>query len=189
MKKIMVAASGLLILLGVTLRAEANFFVSPQGGAANCPKKCMPNDATAWQTPIVKKTPCSTPPKTPLQNTPCPIKPPTLTTPPCSTFHAISTLPCQTPPSVCARPVKKAGICVVVYEGSLKSNVTRILRENGWQRVIWKLPVDFRWVGTARVTGPTLMTVMDTILGSFPVEITFYHANHVVTVTQRKYHE
>ncbi len=171
MKKIFIP----LCLLLIAVRAEANFFVADKCGSAST--RCQtPLSSAEWKTPTIKKQPCSNPPPT---FAPAPALPPVTTTGNC----AIPKRP------TCLPPMRKDKVVIVVYEGSLKNNVERILRENGWSNVVWKLPVDYRWVGTARITGPTLMSVMDTLLSSFPLEITFYYANHVVTITQRKYHE
>lgn len=76
-----------------------------------------------------------------------------------------------------------------MYEGSLKNNLERILRENGWEKVIWKAQYDYRWVGTARIAGPSLLSVVSTITDPFPLEVTFYEANHVVAISNRTFHE
>lgn len=200
MKKILVTTSGICLLLGVTLRAEANFYV-PNDGAQRCnlPHTSL-NNNQSWQTPNIKEDPskkCVVPISKPSNI--CPTKPicptPVCPTPLCPTpvpkcdINSATASPVRYKNPTYRSPARKDQVVVIVYEGSLKNNVERILRENCWDRVIWKLPVDYRWIGTARIAGPDLATVMDTLLAPFPVEITFYHANHVAAINQRKYHE
>lgn len=86
---------------------------------------------------------------------------------------------------------KRCCPCIVAYlsEGSLKANVERIARDNGWSQVVWKLPNDYHWIGRARITGTTLQAVLNVLFQSYPLEATFYEGNHVLAVTSRKFYE
>ncbi|MBI5447477.1 MAG: hypothetical protein HY939_01955 [Gammaproteobacteria bacterium] len=190
MKKNRIAASGCLLLLAVTFRAEANFYV-PSHQAQSCQRKpASPPAEAGWQTPNIKEetTPCATSPKSSSAGKQCcPFTPVPVS-------QNVAGTPSVPPPTRFnspryQAPLHKDEVVVIVYEGSLKTNVERILRENCWDRVIWKPNVDYRWVGTAKIAGPDLATVMSTLLSPFPLEVTFYHANHVAAINVRKYHE
>lgn len=243
MRKIIVTTSTFLLLLGVTLSAEANFFVSSSAPKAN--RTCNTNDG--WQSPALSRPHCDAQKAAcPPANPPCTKQTPTCeiqekpqvcaaktcTTPPppekdvcdpqtCTPVNvpeddvcAPQTCPACKPAPACkaacpvpataapanspcpnpaANPCNQMTSCgkvvAIVYEGSFKNNLERILRENGWNKIIWKLPNDYRWVGTSRICGPNLLSVVNTITESFPLEVTFYHANHVVTITPRTLHE
>lgn len=209
MKKILGTASLLPLLFCISHVAEANFYVA-EPPAAKKPAQCMNQNQTpsappaarcntpcqtAWESPSLTKIKCDTVKNTknlsssafvpvpPASNT-CTTPPP----PPASTCLNKS-MACQTNLPPCAATQKPRAVSAIVYEGSLKSNIERILNENGWEKIIWKIPYDYRWVGTARICGPSLISVMNTMTESFPIEVTFYEANHVVTITNRTFHE
>lgn len=173
------------ILFGTAAPAQANFFVSDK--TANCtPCKTKPassNTPEAWKTPTLTKTQCDSTNGQCGKTQPCPAS----FEPACKPEpHACITTACKTPTFCPPREARK--VVAIVYEGSLKNNIDRIAREHGWCHVVWDVPVDYRWIGTAKVTGTCLNDVMDVILQQFPLEITFYEANHVVAITPRKYH-
>ena|SRR3990167_3455758 len=179
--------SAFFILLGITNCAQANFFVSDQ--QEPCSKeRCLNNISDKkWQPPALTKPTC-VPCK---KNKPCSSAP--VNAPPCNNVEN------QTPsPSVinqmsfksphCTPPPASKKLVAIIYDGSLKSNTERIAKQFGWNRVVWDVPVDYRWVGMAKVTGANLPEIMNVILKQFPLEITFYYANHIAVVTPRKYY-
>lgn len=66
--------------------------------------------------------------------------------------------------------------------GSLKANVIRILRSAGWTTIIWDLPYDYNWVGSARIVRPSVQAVLQTVLADYPLQAAFYEMNHVVVI-------
>ncbi|MCB1827149.1 MAG: hypothetical protein KDH94_01905 [Coxiellaceae bacterium] len=81
------------------------------------------------------------------------------------------------------RPHRLVG--VAVYPGSLRWNVEQIAHRYGWNRVVWALPEDYRWVGKARVNAPTVAAIFEKLLQSYPVQAQFYEGNHVLVITPR----
>ncbi len=82
----------------------------------------------------------------------------------------------------------KPEFSVVVHKGSLEKNVERIVRlsHDGWRQVIWKLPYDYNWVGTARFRGKDLQEVLSKLLAPYPVQAVFYEKNHIVAIVRRR---
>lgn len=169
----------------------------PSCPTSNCPPSSVSMSAlpNASRYEVVQAEPSSCP----FNQEPAPFAPAmkVRSTKPCPSSYCpvpVATTPVSRPvavtgfkvPTYCP-PVRAHKVIAIVYEGSLKNNVERIAREHGWCKVVWNVPVDYRWVGTAKVTGTCLNQVMDVILQQFPLEITFYQANHVVAVTPRKF--
>ncbi len=73
----------------------------------------------------------------------------------------------------------------VVYPGSLKANIKRIARHFGWQRVVWNVPNDYRWVGVTRIRGKGLAGILRKLLNNYPVQAVFYRGNHVLLIRPR----
>ncbi|EKD75274.1 MAG: hypothetical protein ACD_44C00184G0006 [uncultured bacterium] len=179
--------SAFFVLLGMTNCALANFFVSDQ--QEPCATKRCPNNMSdkKWQSPTLTKPTCA-PCKT---NKPCSTMP--VNTSPCnktenqtSSSRDIDQMSFKSPH--CTPPPASKKLVAIIYDGSLKSNTERIAKQFGWNRIVWDVPVDYRWIGTAKVTGASLPEIMNVILKQFPLEITFYYANHIAVVTPRKYY-
>lgn len=73
-----------------------------------------------------------------------------------------------------------------VYPGSLQKNVRRIAAQFGWYRVIWNLPTDYHWVGTATISGNDFKGIFEKFLQGYPVQAQFYKGNHVLIVIPRQ---
>ena len=98
-----------------------------------------------------------------------------------------------TPPNPCPVSVTETvtvthiePICVDVHSGSLKQNVTRIVKEAGWETAVWKMPYDYKWVGDVQITANDIQGVLTKLLEGYPVQAVFYNANHVVAFTPRR---
>ncbi len=73
-----------------------------------------------------------------------------------------------------------------VYPGSLKANVTRIANLNGWHKVIWTMPYDYKWVASeTRFVAPSLAQGFEQLLAPYPVQAIFYKGNHVLVLKAR----
>lgn len=78
---------------------------------------------------------------------------------------------------------------IYVREGSLKNNIERIIEMGHWKRLIWKLPYDYKWIGSTRMSADSLEDLVARIVTHYPLQATFYKANRVVVITPRKkYH-
>jgi len=73
----------------------------------------------------------------------------------------------------------------MVYPGSLKSNVVRIARQNGWGNVVWKPDEDFKWTGKTTIVANGLPGIYEKLLSGFPVRAVFYKGNHVLVILPR----
>lgn len=80
---------------------------------------------------------------------------------------------------------RRGPINVVMYPGSLKSNVERIASNNGWSRVVWMAKSDYRWYGKAQIVAYSLPGVFDKLLKDYPVQAQFYEGNHILAIVPR----
>ena len=71
---------------------------------------------------------------------------------------------------------------VMLFPGSLKTNLERIMRTQPWT-LLWNVPYDYEVVGRASVRGKDLYDALNQILKDYPVRATFYQGNHIVTIT------
>jgi len=71
---------------------------------------------------------------------------------------------------------------------SLKENVARIVKKGPWKNLVWKLPYDYKWVGKAVISAPSIQDVLAKILDPYALQAVFYEANHVVVVQPRIMH-
>ena len=69
--------------------------------------------------------------------------------------------------------------------GSLKHNVESIVHQSHWGQLVWSLPYDYRWVGTAHFEGTSLQGVLEKLLARYPVQAIFYEQNHVIQIVPR----
>ncbi len=98
------------------------------------------------------------------------------------------------PPNACAAPVDPRytattlaePIKVKVNDGSLKSNIERIMREAGWETTVWKVSFDYKWVGNVTITANDIQGVITKLLEPYPLQAVFYNANHVVAISPRR---
>ena len=81
------------------------------------------------------------------------------------------------------KPVKR--FSATVRNGSLKLNLVRIVKKAGWKHVIWNIPNDYNWFGTATIKGADLTDVLSQLLKDYPVQAVFYQANRVVVIRPR----
>lgn len=80
---------------------------------------------------------------------------------------------------------KQAGFNTHVYNGSVKTNLTRILQKQAHWRVIWKAPVDYQWIGNQRLQGEDVFAVTEQIITQLPLQAVFYQGNKVVVIQAR----
>ena len=98
------------------------------------------------------------------------------------------------PPNACAAPVDPRyttanvgkPIVVQVNEGSLKSNIERIMKEAGWEVTIWKVPFDYKWIGNVTITANDVQGIITKLIEPYPLQAVFYNANHVVAISPRR---
>lgn len=75
---------------------------------------------------------------------------------------------------------------VEIYEGSLKDNVERIVKLDGWKKVIWSLPYDYKWIGNTEITADSIEGVITQLLEPYPIQAVFYRTNQVVSILPRE---
>lgn len=73
----------------------------------------------------------------------------------------------------------------VLYAGSLRNNIERIAHQYGWDRVVWTLPEDYRWVGETTIKGGDLPSILRQLLADYPLQADFFEGNHVLVITPR----
>lgn len=73
----------------------------------------------------------------------------------------------------------------IVYQGSLKDNIERIAKENGWHKVVWNVSYDYSWVTTMPIKSNNLIGAFNMILKNYPVKAIFYKGNKVIEITPR----
>jgi hypothetical protein len=76
--------------------------------------------------------------------------------------------------------------CYKVYSGSLKDNVTRMIHESGWGKVVWNVPNDYQWEGDITITANNIKDAVLQLLDSYPVQAVFYNTNHIVNIVPRR---
>lgn len=70
--------------------------------------------------------------------------------------------------------------------GSLRDNVTQIVAQSGWGRVIWNVPYDYRWVGNISLHAVTVQDALNQLLSEYPLQAVFYEENHIVDIVPRR---
>ncbi len=80
---------------------------------------------------------------------------------------------------------KRTFYSFTLRSGSLRSNLQRILQKAHWGTLVWTLPYDYKWTGTARVSSNTLQGVFEKVLHGYPVQAVFYEQNRIVAITPR----
>lgn len=73
-----------------------------------------------------------------------------------------------------------------MYAGSLKANITRLAKQNGWSNVVWNSDHDYSWVGNTRIPAQNLPGVLQKVLANYPLQATFYEGNHILVLAPRK---
>lgn len=76
-------------------------------------------------------------------------------------------------------------VTAVLAPGSLKANIERIAKENGWHNVVWNARDDFNWVAHTKVRKDSLVAIMESILKGYPLQATFYQGNRVLVIEAR----
>ena len=76
-------------------------------------------------------------------------------------------------------------ITITLNQGSLKQNVERIARANGWSNLVWKPRHDYKWTGTTKITAYSLQGIYKKMLQHYPVQAVFYEGNHVLVIVPR----
>jgi hypothetical protein len=76
-------------------------------------------------------------------------------------------------------------VTAVLTPGSLKANIERIAKENGWDTVVWNARDDFNWVAYAKVREQNLVAVMESIIDGYPLQAIFYQGNRVLVIEAR----
>ena len=96
-------------------------------------------------------------------------------------------LPVPPPPGKVVPVVKKAPPVrfYVMHTGSLKSNITALAAHYGWHRVIWRVPFDYTWQGTARVSSRHISFALKRIIQAYPLQAQLYLGNHVLVIVPR----
>ena len=72
-----------------------------------------------------------------------------------------------------------------IHSGSLKANILRIAKENGWEQVLWHVPSDYQWVGETKISAPTIEKIFKKLLADYPVQAIFYKGNHILLIQPR----
>lgn len=104
----------------------------------------------------------------------------------CEPFTGKGPMPPNACPGELELPIYGKPIVVTVHEGSLKDNVERIVRQAGWNELVWKPQYDYHWVGNVTITASDVQGVMTKLLEPYPLQAVFYSANHVVAVMPRR---
>ena len=73
----------------------------------------------------------------------------------------------------------------VIFPGSLKSNISRIAHDNGWDQVVWDIPSDYQWVGKTKIRAANLQGIFQKLLNDYPVQAIFYKGNHILLMRPR----
>jgi len=76
-------------------------------------------------------------------------------------------------------------VSVFIKKGSLRNNLERILKEEGWNSVAWKPSVDFYVPQPFAIVGPDLQTVIVETLNDYPVFVNFDVTDKTIVVEQR----
>lgn len=76
-------------------------------------------------------------------------------------------------------------ITVNLIQGSLKANIERIAKENGWEKVAWNAPSDYNWTANTKIKDQSLVAVMKVILADYPLQAVFYQGNRVLVIQTR----
>jgi hypothetical protein len=76
-------------------------------------------------------------------------------------------------------------VTVTLIPGSLKANIERIARENGWSKVVWNPDEDYTWVTYTKISKPSFAAIMQTILANYPLQAVFYQGNKVLLIQPR----
>lgn len=76
-------------------------------------------------------------------------------------------------------------VTVNLVPGSLKANIERIAKDNGWSRVVWDAPNDYNWAAETKIKDQSLAAVMRTILANYPLQAVFYQGNRVLVIQTR----
>lgn len=70
--------------------------------------------------------------------------------------------------------------------GSLKYNITKMVRQSGWGTLVWNVPNDYRWVGNIEISATSIQGALDQLLAPYPVQAVFYDTNHVIDIEPRR---
>ncbi len=76
-------------------------------------------------------------------------------------------------------------VTVTMLPGSIRANIIRIAKQNGWRTVVWNAANDYSWVGKTTVTAPHLEGIFSKILADYPLQANFYDGNHVLAIDSR----
>jgi len=71
-------------------------------------------------------------------------------------------------------PAKKKPVIIMLRHGSLQKNMTRVLRQQGWKKVVWNVPQDFELSVSSEVIAPDLEDALIRVLSHFPVQLDLY---------------
>ena len=74
---------------------------------------------------------------------------------------------------------------LMLYQGSLKNNITRLSHIYGWNNVVWDLSDDYRWVGTTGIVADSLQDALRKVLRDYPLQAVFYLGNRVLLIRPR----
>lgn len=74
---------------------------------------------------------------------------------------------------------------IVLYPGSLKGNMVRIGKAQGWRTVVWNAPEDYRWIGRSVIYATSLQAALNKVLVNYPLQAQFYRGNHVLAIVPR----
>jgi hypothetical protein len=80
---------------------------------------------------------------------------------------------------------KLFSITAALTPGSLKANIERVAKENGWHTVVWNARDDFNWVAYAKIRKQNLVAIMESILDGYPLQAVFYQGNRVLVIEAR----
>ncbi len=75
----------------------------------------------------------------------------------------------------------------IVRAGDLKSIITRLAANYGWQKkdFFWQPEKNYQWRGTTVFKNKTLAQILSVILEGYPLQAQFYDGNHVLVITTR----
>lgn len=80
---------------------------------------------------------------------------------------------------------QKNSITVNLVPGSLKANIERIAKDNGWEKVVWSAPNDYNWTTNTKIKDQNLVAIMKAILAYYPLQAVFYQGNRVLVIQTR----
>ncbi len=76
-------------------------------------------------------------------------------------------------------------VSVLIKKGSLRKNLERIIKEEGWEGVAWNSSVDYYVPKPFAIVGPDVQTVVIEALNGYPVYVNFDVTGKSIEVAQK----